>query len=121
MGGPPGLLEPPLCEDDIVTQFGCRCQGCRAVFFLFKVCGAGFHESGLRWKIRDHFCLFIWGATINLRAFMSDIGVAIVGTGGITLQNHLPALALCPDVKVVALCDADPTVLERARKASGVA
>jgi predicted dehydrogenase len=51
---------------------------------------------------------------------MSTIGVAIIGTGGITLQNHLPALALCPDVKVVALCDADPAVLERARQASNV-
>jgi predicted dehydrogenase len=36
------------------------------------------------------------------------------------LQNHLPGLALCPGVKVVALCDADPSVLERARQASGV-
>jgi predicted dehydrogenase len=51
---------------------------------------------------------------------MSRIGIAIIGTGGITLQNHLPALALCPDVQVVALCDADPAVLDRARKASGV-
>ena len=51
---------------------------------------------------------------------MSNIGVGIIGTGGITLQNHLPALALCPDVKVVALCDADATVLERARQATGV-
>jgi len=51
---------------------------------------------------------------------MSEIGVAIIGTGGITLQNHLPGLALCPGVSVVALCDADAAVLERARQNSGV-
>lgn len=49
------------------------------------------------------------------------INVAIIGCGGITLQNHLPGLALCPDVKVVALCDADAATLERARQQIGVA
>ncbi len=47
--------------------------------------------------------------------------VAIVGCGGITLQNHLPGLALCPDTRVTALCDANPAVLERARGQTGVA
>ena len=28
------------------------------------------------------------------------INVAIIGCGGIALQNHLPGLALCADVKV---------------------
>jgi predicted dehydrogenase len=51
---------------------------------------------------------------------MKPIGVAIIGCGGITLQNHLPGLALCPDVKVVALCDTNPAVLETARQQSGV-
>ncbi|HUR47875.1 MAG TPA: Gfo/Idh/MocA family oxidoreductase [Candidatus Saccharimonadales bacterium] len=51
---------------------------------------------------------------------MQTIGVAIVGCGGITLQNHLPGLALCKDVKVTALCDADPATLERARQQTGV-
>lgn len=46
---------------------------------------------------------------------MNPIGVAIIGCGGITLQNHLPGLALCPGVRVVALCDANPEVLKRAR------
>lgn len=45
---------------------------------------------------------------------------AIVGCGGIALQNHLPGLALCPDVKVSALCDADPATLERARQQTGI-
>lgn len=51
---------------------------------------------------------------------MNSIGVAIVGCGGITLQNHLPGLALCPDARVVALCDQDPATLERARQQTGV-
>lgn len=45
---------------------------------------------------------------------MSKIGVAIIGTGGITLQNHLPGLALCPDVAVTALCDSDANTLAKA-------
>jgi predicted dehydrogenase len=51
---------------------------------------------------------------------MSKIGVAIIGCGGITLQNHLPGLALCPDVRVSALCDANPEVLERAKQVAKV-
>jgi len=51
---------------------------------------------------------------------MKPIGVAIVGCGGITLQNHLPGLALCPDTRVVALCDNDPATLERARQQTGL-
>jgi predicted dehydrogenase len=51
---------------------------------------------------------------------MDSLNVAIIGCGGITLQNHLPGLALCPGVKVVALCDADAATLERARRHTGV-
>jgi predicted dehydrogenase len=47
---------------------------------------------------------------------MNQIGVAIVGTGGITLQNHLPGLALCPGVAVTALCDADANTLAKAKE-----
>lgn len=50
---------------------------------------------------------------------MSTLGIAIVGTGGITLQNHLPGLALCPDVEVRALCDTHPATLESARQTVG--
>jgi predicted dehydrogenase len=49
-----------------------------------------------------------------------SLNFAIVGCGGITLQNHLPGLALCPEVKVTALCDADGATLERARRQTGV-
>jgi predicted dehydrogenase len=52
---------------------------------------------------------------------MSTIRFGIVGCGGVTLQNHLPGLAMCPDVKVTALCDSDPATLERARKQTHVA
>lgn len=51
---------------------------------------------------------------------MSKIGVAIVGCGGITLQNHLPGLALCPEVNVVALCDSNAAVLAKAGERSGI-
>jgi predicted dehydrogenase len=52
---------------------------------------------------------------------MKPIGVAIIGCGGITLQNHLPGFALCPETRVVALCDNDAATLERARQQTGVA
>jgi predicted dehydrogenase len=48
------------------------------------------------------------------------LGFAIIGCGGITLQNHLPGLAQCPDTRLVALCDVDPVTLERARQQTGV-
>ena len=51
---------------------------------------------------------------------MSTLNFAIVGTGGITLQNHLPGLARCGDVKVTALCDTNPATLEAARQQTGV-
>ena len=50
---------------------------------------------------------------------MSTLGIGIIGCGGITLQNHLPGLALCPDVRVAALCDSDPGTLQRASTATG--
>ena len=47
---------------------------------------------------------------------MSPLNFALIGCGGITLQNHLPGLALCPDTRVLALCDVDPSTLEQARQ-----
>jgi predicted dehydrogenase len=52
---------------------------------------------------------------------MSTLNFAIVGTGGITLQNHLPGLAMCRDVKVTAVCDTSPATLEAARQQTGAA
>ena len=51
---------------------------------------------------------------------MNSLNIAIIGCGSIALQNHLPGLALCTDVKVVALCDSDAAVLEKARQQTGV-
>src|SRR5947209_4059829 len=48
------------------------------------------------------------------------IGIAIIGSGGIALANHLPGFALCPDAKVVALCDTNPKVLAEASQKSGI-
>ena len=52
---------------------------------------------------------------------MATIGVGIIGAGGIALANHLPGFAYCPDTTVVALCDANPQILEEARKKTGIA
>ena len=51
---------------------------------------------------------------------MKPIGVGIVGCGGIVLQNHVPGLALCPEARLVALCDTDAGVLARAGQQTGV-
>jgi predicted dehydrogenase len=51
---------------------------------------------------------------------MRTLGIAIIGCGGVTLQNHLPGFAQCQDVQLAALCDRDPATLERARQHTGV-
>ena len=51
---------------------------------------------------------------------MQNIGIAIIGCGGVTLQNHLPGIALTPEAKLVALCDANPATLERAQRETGI-
>src|ERR1700676_5516841 len=51
---------------------------------------------------------------------MSTLGVAIIGSGQIALANHLPGFALCPDTKVVALCDSNPAVLQKASSQTGI-
>ena len=51
---------------------------------------------------------------------MKHIGIGIIGCGGIVLQNHLPGLALCPEARVVALCDNNPIVLQKASQQSGI-
>jgi predicted dehydrogenase len=51
---------------------------------------------------------------------LDKIGVAMIGCGGIALQNHLPGFALLPQAKVVALCDTNPAVLDRAKQQTGL-
>ena len=48
------------------------------------------------------------------------ITVALIGTGKVTLSNHLPGITRCPGASLTALCDADPRVLEDASRASGI-
>jgi predicted dehydrogenase len=48
------------------------------------------------------------------------VRVALVGTGVIALQNHIPGIRLHPSGEVVALCDPDPRALRAASSASGV-
>src|SRR5688500_1056053 len=51
---------------------------------------------------------------------MSTIGIAIIGTGAVALQNHARGIALARQARLVALCDTDPAVLERAATETGV-
>ncbi len=48
------------------------------------------------------------------------VRVAMIGTGGVALQNHIPGLRTHPEAAVVALCDASPGTLAKAVEASGV-
>ncbi|XYI02215.1 Gfo/Idh/MocA family protein [Sorangium sp. So ce1128] len=48
------------------------------------------------------------------------VRVALIGTGSITLQNHLPGLLTHPEARVTALCDPDPQALAAAVRAAGV-
>src|SRR5512140_2434645 len=50
---------------------------------------------------------------------MNKLRIGLIGCGGITLQNHVPGLALCPGVEVTALCDTDRASLERVRQQTG--
>ena len=52
---------------------------------------------------------------------MSVIRIGIIGSGGIALANHMPGFRLCPDARVVALCDSDPATLARASQQTGIA
>jgi predicted dehydrogenase len=49
-----------------------------------------------------------------------SISVALIGTGGIALANHLPGISRCRGAAVTALCDANPSVLIEASRASGI-
>ncbi len=51
---------------------------------------------------------------------MAKIKVGLIGCGGIVLANHLPGLALCPEAEVVALCDSNPAVLEKASRETDI-
>jgi predicted dehydrogenase len=44
------------------------------------------------------------------------IRVGLIGAGRVALANHVPGLALLPDVALTAVCDADPNVLANATR-----
>ena len=46
------------------------------------------------------------------------LNFALIGCGAIALQNHLPGLALCPETRLLAVCDTDPARLEAARRST---
>jgi predicted dehydrogenase len=48
------------------------------------------------------------------------IRVALIGSGAIAVQNHIPGIRLHPAGEVVALCDPDPRALAEASRVSGV-
>jgi predicted dehydrogenase len=85
-----------------------RVRGCQADFKIVATA----HELAIAHARADTGSAMPPAHTLNF---------AIIGCGGITLQNHLPGLALCPDAKLAALCDANPATLERARQQTGVA
>ena len=49
------------------------------------------------------------------------IRVALIGTGQISLANHLPGIGRCRDAAVTALCDTSPEALAHAARISGIA
>ncbi len=49
------------------------------------------------------------------------VRVAIIGTGGVALQNHIPGIQTHPQGEVVALCDANPEAVAKASHATGIA
>jgi predicted dehydrogenase len=54
-------------------------------------------------------------------AAIGKVRVAFIGTGAVTAYHHLPGLRLDPRAELVALCDADPALLERRRSEWNVA
>src|SRR5216117_1791263 len=67
-------------------------------------------------------CLWGWRShTPSPLYFHETNRHTIVGCGGVALQNHLPGLGLCPEAKLVALCDSDAATVHRASQQTGVA
>ncbi|MEX0714331.1 MAG: Gfo/Idh/MocA family oxidoreductase [Pirellulales bacterium] len=57
-----------------------------------------------------------------MAAVKSDqpLRIAIVGAGAVSDYHHVPAIALDPRARLVAVCDADPALLARRRSEWGV-
>ncbi len=50
----------------------------------------------------------------------TPVRVAIIGAGAVSDYHHVPALALDPRAELVAVCDADPSLLEKRRTDWGI-
>ncbi|WP_406696590.1 Gfo/Idh/MocA family oxidoreductase [Singulisphaera sp. Ch08] len=50
----------------------------------------------------------------------SKVRVAIIGAGAVSDYHHVPALRLDPRAELVAVCDADPNLLERRKADWGI-
>lgn len=55
------------------------------------------------------------------RSSSPPVRVAIVGAGAVSDYHHVPALNLDPRAELVAICDADPGLLEKRKSQWGVA
>jgi predicted dehydrogenase len=51
---------------------------------------------------------------------MKPLGILIIGTGKVSLANHVPGIAMTGRAKVVALCDANETALAAASRQTGI-
>src|SRR3954468_16853348 len=50
----------------------------------------------------------------------NPVRVAIIGAGAVSDYHHVPALRLDPRAELVAVCDADPALLEKRKGEWGV-
>src|SRR3954451_1297207 len=48
------------------------------------------------------------------------VRVAVVGAGAVSDYHHVPALRLDPRAELVAVCDSEPTLLERRKSDWGI-
>jgi predicted dehydrogenase len=48
------------------------------------------------------------------------VRIAIIGAGAVSDYHHVPAIRLDPRAELAAVCDADPTLLERRRRDWGI-
>ena len=48
------------------------------------------------------------------------VRVAIIGAGAVSDYHHVPALRLDPRAELVAVCDADPALLEKRKADWGI-
>lgn len=54
------------------------------------------------------------------RSQSPPVRVAVIGAGAVTDYHHVPGLGLDPRARLVAVCDADPALLERRRSEWGI-